>query len=116
MAIVLLPVLCAIWTVPGFVTQDGPTHLYNAWILSCSFTSPSPYQDYFVVQWQPLPNWVGHLALAGLLEVVSPWSADRIMMSVTLVGFASGSRLVALACARRTGSRWRGACWPRFSP
>ena len=42
-----------------------------------------------MVQWQPLPNWVGHLALAGLLGVVSPWSADRIMMSVTLLGFAA---------------------------
>ncbi len=87
-AAVLLPVLLAIWAVPGFMTQDGPTHLYNAWILACSFSPQSPYHDFFVVQWQPLPNWAGHLALAGLLRVVSPWSADRIMMSLTLLGFA----------------------------
>jgi hypothetical protein len=85
----LLPVHLAIWTVPGFVTQDGPTHLYNAWILAQSFAPQSPYQDYYTVQWQPLPNWVGHLALAGLLGVVSPWSADRIIMSLTLLGFAA---------------------------
>ena len=42
----LLPVIVAIWTVPGFVTQDGPTHLYNAWILSRSFDPGSPYQAF----------------------------------------------------------------------
>jgi hypothetical protein len=84
----LLPILIAIWTVPGFSTQDGPTHLYNAWILSRSFGPDSPYQAYFQVRWQPLPNWAGHLALAGLVRVVSPGTADRIMITMTLIGFA----------------------------
>jgi hypothetical protein len=88
-AAVLLPVLITIWTIPGFMTQDGPTHLYNSWILAQSFSPHSPYQDYYRVQWQPLPNWAGHLALAGLLRVVSPAAADRLMMSVTLLGFAA---------------------------
>lgn len=87
-AAILLPVLIAIWSIPGFMTQDGPTHLYNAWILTRSFASGSPYRDYFNVQWLPLPNWAGHLALAALLGLVSPWSADRIMISLTLAGFA----------------------------
>src|SRR4051812_22715310 len=33
----LAPVLLAIWTIPGFITQDGPAHLYNAAILADSF-------------------------------------------------------------------------------
>jgi hypothetical protein len=88
-AAVLLPVLIAIWSVAGFMTQDGPTHLYNAWILTRSFATDSAYHDYFTVQWQPLPNWAGHLALALLVKLISPWSADRIMMSLTLVGFSA---------------------------
>ena len=84
----LLPFMIAIWTVPEFSTQDGPTHLYNAWILSRSFEPNSPYQDYYQVRWQPLPNWAGHLALAWLVRVVSPGTADRIMITVTLLGFA----------------------------
>jgi hypothetical protein len=75
--------------IPGFMTQDGPTHLYNAWILAQSLSPDSTYQHYFQVQWQPLPNWAGHLALAGLLGVVSPATADRVMMSVTVLGFAA---------------------------
>ena len=88
-ATVLAPTLLAVWIIPGFMTQDGPTHLYNAWILTRSFDAQSPYHDSFVVQWLPLPNWSGHLILACLLRVVSPWSADRIMISLTLVGFAA---------------------------
>ena len=61
----------------------------------------SPYQAFYEVRWQPLPNWAGHLALAGLLFVVSPWTADRIMMTVTLLGFASRAALAPLAGPRR---------------
>src|SRR5690606_2100083 len=35
---------------------------------------------------EPLPNWGGHLTLMGLLLVLSPWAADRMMTSITLVG------------------------------
>ncbi|MGC8642661.1 MAG: hypothetical protein ACP5XB_22615 [Isosphaeraceae bacterium] len=89
MVIALLPVLIAIWTVAGMTTQDGPTHLYNSWILNRSFAPYSPYHGYFSVHWQPLPNWAGHLALALLVELVSPWSADRIMITLTLLGFSA---------------------------
>ena len=104
----LLPVMIAIWTVPGFSTQDGPTHLYNAWILSRSFEPGSPYQAYYQVRWQPLPNWAGHLALVGLVRVVSPGTADRIMITMTLVGFAVA--LLWLRWKVRGGEAMPGTC------
>ena len=104
----LLPAVIAIWTVPGFSTQDGPTHLYSAWILSRSFDSESPYQNYFQVRWQLLPNWAGHLALAGLVKVVSPVTADRIMITVTLMGFAIA--LVWMRWKVRGGEAMPSAC------
>lgn len=85
----LSPVLAAIWTVPWFVTQDGLTHLYNATIIVDSFAADSAFRPYYEVHWSPLPNWGGHLVLVGLLKLVSPWTADRIMMSATLLGFAA---------------------------
>jgi hypothetical protein len=87
-SLLLAPVLLAIWTVPGFITQDGPAHLYNSVILADSFGPQSPYQQVYEVRWEPFPNWAGHLALVGLLSFVSPWAADRLMMSATLLGFA----------------------------
>jgi hypothetical protein len=104
----LVPVLLAIWLVPGFITQDGPAHLYNAAILADSFVPQSPYHAYYEVRWQPLPNWAGHLALAGLLWVVSPWVADRILMTATLAGFAAS--LVWLRWKVRGGQAMLGPC------
>jgi hypothetical protein len=88
LAAALAPALAAIWTVPWFVTQDGPAHVYNAQILAWSFDPGSPFRDVYTIQWQPIPNWVGHLALAGLVSVLPAWVADRIMTSVTLAVFA----------------------------
>lgn len=84
----LSPVLIAIWAVPRFVTQDGPAHLYNAAIIVDSFAADPVFKPYYKVHWSPLPNWGGHLVLIGLLKLVAPWTADRIMMSATLLGFA----------------------------
>ncbi len=97
----ILPALMAIWCVPWFVTQDGPAHVYNAHILLESLKPDSPFRDDYAVRWEPLPNWTGHLALMGLLAVLPPRAADRVMMTVTLVGLAAS--VVWL--------RWRVAGW-----
>lgn len=88
LVLAMTPALAAIWTVPWFVTQDGPAHVYNAQILARSFDPGSPFRDVYTIRWQPIPNWIGHLALAGLVAVVPPWVADRILISLTLAGFA----------------------------
>ncbi len=85
----LLPSLVAIWCVPDFVPQDGPAHLYNAVILARSVEANSPYASAFVVNFQPLPNWAGHLILWGLLKILSPWGADRVVFSLTLVALSA---------------------------
>jgi hypothetical protein len=85
----LTPALSAVWTVPGFVTQDGSAHVYNARILASSWDPGSPFRDVYTIQWRPIPNWGGHLALASLVALFPARSADRIMISLTLVGFAA---------------------------
>src|SRR5690606_10026409 len=71
--------------------QDGPAHLYNAKILLASLADDSPYSGAYQVRWRPLPNWAGHLALVGLMGAgASPWVADRVVMSLTLLGLAGG--------------------------
>ena len=87
----LAPAVAAIWLVPWFVTQDGPAHVYNAEILASSvggFDRTSPWHNVYTVRWQPIPNWAGPVCLAGLVAWLPAWLADRIMTSVTLVGFA----------------------------
>ena len=91
LALALTPALLAVWLVPGFVTQDGPAHLYNAHILVESFREGDSLGRAYEVRWRPLPNWGGHLILAGMLTAGVPaWTADRLLTSATLVGLAAG--------------------------
>ena len=99
----LLPALSAVWLVPWFVTQDGPAHLYNAHIIARSADPESPFRPYYQVRWSPLPNWSGHLVLAGLVSSLPPRSADRLMTSLTLVGLAA-----SIAWLRWRVAGWRG--------
>lgn len=97
----LIPALTAIAIVPGFVTQDGPAHLYNAEIISKSREPGSPFRDVYQVRWEPFPNWTGHLLMVGLIRALPPREAHRLMTALTLVGFA-------LAIF---GLRWRVMGW-----
>lgn len=100
-AVLLLPVVIAIWCVPWFVTLDGPAHLYNAEIISEALRGQSLVRDLYVVHWTPLPNVAGHWLLAALLHVIPAWTADRLMMTLTSVGLAGAALWL----------RWRVAGW-----
>jgi hypothetical protein len=88
LVIALAPAVAAIWSVAWFVTQDSPAHVYNAEILGRSFEPGSPFARTFAIRWQPIPNWVGHVVLAALVRAIPASTADRIMSTATLVGFA----------------------------
>jgi hypothetical protein len=88
----LAPSLSAVAALPWFVTQDGPSHLYNAEILARSFAADSPFGASYRVSWEPLPNWAGHLLLVALRAVLSPRGTNLAINVLTLAGF-SGSVL-----------------------
>jgi hypothetical protein len=99
----LTPSLAAVWLVPGFATQDGPAHLYNAQILAGSGDPNSPYASIYAVRWQPLPNWAGHLLYLGLYQVFSPQNAERAAASLTLILLAAGTLWLRLCVAGHEG-------------
>ncbi|ODU01360.1 MAG: hypothetical protein ABS79_01800 [Planctomycetes bacterium SCN 63-9] len=86
--VALFPALGAIWLTPWFTTQDGPAHVYNAEILARSFEADSPFRDFYEIHWRPLPNWTGHLLLAGLVRILPARWADLIATTFTMAGFA----------------------------
>jgi hypothetical protein len=88
LAALAAPVGAMAW-VPWFITQDGPAHLYNAEILARSFTAESPFRNWYQVRWELLPNWSGHLLLAGLVTMVPPRWANLVINVLTLAGFAA---------------------------
>ncbi len=91
LALALVPALAAVWAPRSFVTQDGPAHLYNAQILLRSLQGDPGYRAVYEVRWQPLPNWVGHLVLMGLLAVWPAGAADKMMISLSLAAVAAGT-------------------------
>ena len=84
----LVPVLGAVWGIRWFVTQDGSAHLYNAHIIASSLGPNSPFAAYYVVRWEALPNWSGHLVTAALVSLMPAWAAGPAITTLTLVGFA----------------------------
>ena len=88
-ALLMLPILGAIWFLPNFFTQDGPLHLYNARILVELVKSDSYFQVFYALRVFPLPYWGGYLLLGGLTLMLPGRTADQLIMSMTSVGFAS---------------------------
>lgn len=79
--------LTVLYTTPAWVvrfvpTTDGPCHLYNAWILRhMADAAHYPAVSYFEIVRQPLPNWLTHLLLAGLMWLVPPLVAEKLLIS-----------------------------------
>jgi hypothetical protein len=89
LVVALIPVLAAVWGVRWFVTQDGSAHLYNAHIIVSSLRPNSPFDAYYMVRWEALPNWGGHLVTAPLVTLLPAWAAGPAITTLTLVGFAA---------------------------
>ncbi len=83
----LLAHLVVVWSMPVFLTQDGPSHLYNARILLELWAGdPSGlYSDFFTLNTSFSPNWTGNLVLAGLLKLLSPVAAEKMLVSIHMI-------------------------------
>lgn len=103
LAMALSPAMMAVWSVPGFVTQDGPSHLYNAHILNESLQSDSPFAEVFQARWAPLPNWSGHIVAMGLLTILSPRQADCALTTIPMIALAASTFWLRRRVAGRDG-------------
>ncbi len=88
LALYLVPV----WAFAYLPTQDGPSHLANADILLHYGASPARAEELFEVRAEFLPNWSSHLLLAGLFLVFPPLVAEKLLVTLYVVGFAAGFR------------------------
>ena len=74
--------LAPIWSASYLPTSDGPSHLYNSWVLHQLVRgSPGPVADWYAIDWRPLPNWLGHAVMALLMMVVPPLIAEKLLVS-----------------------------------
>lgn len=100
--------LLQIWLPEYYVTGDGPCHVYNARILHDLWSGKDVdfYLRYLEFVKSPNPNWLCHIILAALMYVVNGVVAEKILLSIYVLLFCSGSYLLL---RRLTGER---SYWP----
>lgn len=106
------------WSVPHFVTQDGPSHVYTAFVTKdlLFHRHVSPYHELYRVQKTALPNWTGTLILAGFLGVFGPERAEAFLMTLCLlagygaIAYCAGALSGATAGALMMGN-WLTQSW-----
>lgn len=89
--LLLVAYLIPIWAFTYLPTQDGPSHLNNAQILK-DYAHWDECNSIFEIRAEPLPNLTSHMLLAALLYVASPLVAEKLLVSLYVVGFAAAFR------------------------
>jgi len=85
--------LAAVWVLPHFPTQDGPSHLDNAAIL-LRYNDPaqSLLRQYYTLNYGVFTNWLGTLTLAGLVSLFPLAAAEKVLLSGYTVLLAASIR------------------------
>jgi len=83
----ILLYLIPIWAFQYIPTQDGPSHLNNAQILSQYTNRAFNFQKIYDLRLDPFPNWLSHASLAALMWVFPPLVAEKILLSLYVIGF-----------------------------
>jgi hypothetical protein len=89
----LLAVQIAIpWSVPHFVTQDGPSYVYTAAVAKKLLFHAQPYASIYGINPHLNPSWVGTILFALSGSAAGAGRAEQLMMSLALcLGFFSFS-------------------------
>ena len=75
------------WCVPLLITQDGPSHLYTATIArDLVFHGGALYGAVYHLQPLTNPNWATTVLLAGLSALAGVEHAEKLLMSLCLLG------------------------------
>jgi hypothetical protein len=72
--------LTPIWAFKYFPSQDGPAHINNANIIR-EYHERALFREYYVLNKDPVPNWFGHLVLAGLMYFMPALVAEKVLLS-----------------------------------
>jgi hypothetical protein len=103
-ALILLVVLylALFWFNEYVPTQDGPSHLENAVLLrDLCLPGNTGVEQYYKVNWGTGSNFLGHAVVAAFATFPPPFAAERLFLSVYVVGFAAA----VYAFARSAGAR-----------
>ena len=72
--------LIPIWTFKYFPSTDGPAHINNANVIREYHDRPI-FREYYILNKDPVPNWFGHLVMAGLMYLMPALVAEKMLLS-----------------------------------
>lgn len=91
---------------PVVLTQDGPAHVDGAWVL-LHHGNPgavgTALRTSFTVDLSPVPNMLSTFLLAGLMTVLSPDIAEKVLLATIVVALTGGLRYAVRGVDRRAG-------------
>jgi len=93
-----------LWAFTYIPSADGPSHLANAFVIK-DYDDPAAgrLREYYVISRRLSPNLLYHLGLAGLLYVVPPLIAEKVLLTLYVVLFAAAFRYLVIAVSGRPG-------------
>lgn len=81
-AIAVIP----IWLFRYVPTQDGPSHLYNAFAFArIGAPSSTVLREYFLVNLRLFPNWTTYVLMAPLTRILPPLVVQQIIVSLCVI-------------------------------
>jgi DNA-3-methyladenine glycosylase I len=88
--LILVAIACfPIWRVQYFVNQDGSAHVHSASIMLRSLVSADSGSEPVILNPVPVPNSSGHWLLALFLIAFSPFTATKLVLTLTYAGFVA---------------------------
>jgi hypothetical protein len=80
--VLILAHLFPIWVFQYFPSQDGPTHIENANIIFDYFNPDRAiFREYYILNKNLEPTWLGHLVLAGLMYIMPIFIVEKVFLS-----------------------------------
>src|SRR5262245_49019596 len=86
--LILVLHLLPVWLFTYFPSQDGPSHLANSIVLKDYGKPGTRYHEFYELRWELFPNWTSHMLLAGLMTLAPPLIAEKLLLSIYIIGFA----------------------------
>ena len=69
-----------------FPTMDGAAHLYNSNIINELVLNPNGFlSNYFLINPEPVPNWLSHFLLAISNLIFPAWIAEKILLLIYFI-------------------------------
>jgi len=79
--VLTLVYILPIWVFEYFPSQDGPSHIYNSFILRHYNDPDYVFNEFYDIRKAPVPNWASHASMMLLMYLAPPLIAEKILLT-----------------------------------